>query len=100
MWRPEGTHIQGQASRHQAMSDGSMQKAVERLREDMAAWGTQAAQPDEAGAAALGSRRGDALPAAWARRADRWARREAALRRVAAHAKAAAEAARQRRADA
>jgi hypothetical protein len=96
----DGTQIQGHASRHQAMRYGSRQKAVERLREAMAAWVTQASQPDAADDAAWGSRRGDALPAALARREARLARSAAALRRLAAQAKAAAAAERQRRAEA
>jgi transposase len=77
----DGTHIQGHASRHTARRYGSMKKAVERVREDLEALGTQADQQDEAEDAALGSRRGDALPAELARRADRLARIEAAMRR-------------------
>jgi transposase len=96
----DGPTLQGQASRHHAMSYGYRQKEVERVREAMAALVTQASHQDTADAAALGSRRGDALPAALARRADRWATIEAAMRRVAARAKAAAEAERQRRAEA
>ena len=61
---------------------------------------TQAHQQDESDDAALGSRRGDELPAELARREDRWARIEAALRRVEAQAKAEAADERQRRADA
>jgi transposase len=96
----EGTKIQGNASRHKAMSYRYMKKEVERLREDIAALVTQAYQQDEADDAALGSRRGDELPAELARREDRLARIEAAMRRLAAQAKADAEAERQRRADA
>src|SRR5216684_2694090 len=59
----DGTKMQGNASRHKAMSSGSMQKEVERLREDIEALVTQAYQQDEAEEAALGSRRGDELPA-------------------------------------
>jgi hypothetical protein len=73
---------------------------VERRREDIAALGTQAYQQDAADDATLGRRRGDELPAELARREDRWARIEAALRRLEAQARAAAEAARQRRATA
>jgi len=96
----DGTKIQGNASRHKAMSYGYMKKAVERLREDIEALVTQAYQQDEADDAALGSRRGDELPAELARREDRLARIEAAMRRLEAQAKADAEAERQRRADA
>jgi DDE family transposase len=60
---------------------------------------TQAPQQDAADDAALGRRRGDAWPAAWARREDRLATLEAAMRRLEGRAKAAAEAARQRRAE-
>ena len=82
------------------MSYGYMKKEVERLREDIEALVTQAYQQDEADDAALGSRRGDALPAELARREDRLARIEAAMRRLEAQAKAEAEAERQRRAEA
>src|SRR6059036_250514 len=58
----DGTKIQGNASRHKAMSYGYMTKAVERLREEIEALVTEAYQQDEADEAALGSRRGDELP--------------------------------------
>jgi transposase len=96
----DGTKIQGKASRHKAMSYGYRKKAVERLREDIEALVTQAYQQDAADDAAWGSRRGDELPAALARREDRVARIEAAMRRLEAQAKAAAAAERQRRAEA
>src|SRR5439155_7935963 len=94
----DGTKIQGNASRHKAMSYGYMQKEVERLREDIEALVTQAYQQDEADDAVLGSRRGDELPAELARREDRVARIEAAMRRLEARAKAEADVERQRRA--
>jgi hypothetical protein len=94
----DGTKIQGHASRHKAMSYGYMRKEVERLREDIEALVTQAHQQDEADAAALGSRRGDELPAELARREDRLVPIEAAMRRWEAPAKAEADAERQRRA--
>jgi transposase len=96
----DGTKIQGNASRHKAMSYGYMTKEVERLREDIEALVTQAHQQDELDDAALGSRRGDELPAELARREDRLVKIEAAMRRLEAQAKAEAEAERQRRADA
>jgi transposase len=96
----DGTKLQGNASRHKAMSYGYMQKAVERLREEIEALVTQAAQQDAADDAALGSRRGDELPAELARREDRLTTIEAAMRRLEEQAKAAAEAERQRRAEA
>ena len=77
----DGTTIQGNASRHTAMSYGDMKKAVERLREAIEALVTQAYQQAEAEDAAWGSRRGDARPAVLARREDRLARMEAAMRR-------------------
>jgi len=48
----DGTKIQGNASRHKAMSYGSMKKEVERIREDIEALVTHAYQQDEAEEAA------------------------------------------------
>jgi transposase len=96
----DGTKMQGNASRHKAMSYGYMKKAVERLREEIEALVTQASQQDDADEAALGSRRGDELPAELARREERLAKIEAAMRRLEAQAKAEAQAERQRRAEA
>jgi len=96
----EGTKSQGNASRHKAMSYGYMKKEVARIREDIEALGMHASQQDEAEAAALGSRRGDEFPAALARREARLAKIEAAMRRLEAEAKAAADAERQRRLEA
>src|SRR6201981_2714641 len=92
----DGTKIQGNASRHKAMSYGYMKKEVERIREDIEALVTHASQQDEAEEAALGSRRGDELPAELARRETRLAKIEAAMRRLEAEAKAEADAERQR----
>jgi transposase len=96
----DGTKLQGNASRHKAMSYGYMKKEVERLREDIEALVTQAVQQDEADDAALGSRRGDELPAELERREKRLAAIEAAMQHLEAQAKAEAEAERQRRAEA
>ena len=96
----DGTKLQGNASRHKAMSYGYMKKEAERLREDIEVLVTQAYQQDAEDDAALGSRRGDELPAELARRADRLATIEAAMQRLEARAQAEAEAERQRRADA
>jgi transposase len=96
----DGTKLQGNASRHKAMSYGYMKKEVERLREEIEALVTQAYQQDAQDDAALGSRRGDALPAELARREDRLATIEAAMQRLEARAKADAEAERTRRAEA
>jgi transposase len=96
----DGTKLQGNASRHKAMSYGYMKKEVERLREEIEALVTQAYQQDAQDDAALGSRRGDELPAELARREDRLATIEAAMQRLEARAKADAEAERTRRAEA
>jgi transposase len=96
----DGTKLQGNASRHKAMSYGYMKKESERLREEIEALVTQAYQQDAEDDAALGSRRGDELPAELARREDRLATIEAATRRLEARAKAEAEAERMRRAEA
>jgi len=96
----DGTKIQGNASRHKAMSYGSMRQEADRWRADIEALVTQAHQQDAEDDAALGSRRGDELPAELARRADRLATIEAAMRRLEARAKADADAERQRRAEA
>jgi transposase len=96
----DGTKLQGNASRHQARSYGYMKKEVARLREDIEALVPQAYQQDAEDDAALGSRRGDELPAELARRADRLATIEAAMQRLEARAQAEAEAERQRRAEA
>ena len=94
----DGTKMQGNASRHKAMSYGYRQKAVERLREEIEALVTQAYPQDAAEEAALGSRRGDALPAELARREERLMQIEAAMRRLETQAQADAQVERQRRA--
>src|SRR5919198_5799814 len=96
----DGTKVQGNASRHKAMSYGYMKKEVERIREEIEALVTQAYHQDAEDDAVLGSRRGDELPAELARREDRLATIEAAMQRLEARAKAEAEAERQRRAEA
>ena len=68
-----------------------MQKAVERLREEIEAFVTAAYQQDEAEEAAL-RRRGDELPAELTRREERVAKIEEAMRRLEAEAKAEADA--------
>src|SRR5215510_670474 len=95
----DGTNLQGNASRHTAMSYGYMRKEADRLREDIEALVTQAPQQDVEDDAALGSRRGDELPAELTRREERLATIEAAMHRLEARAKADAEAERQRRAE-
>jgi hypothetical protein len=95
----DGTKMQGNASRHKAMSYGYRRKEADRLRDDIEALVMQAHWQDAEDDAALGSRRGDELPAELARREDRLATIEAAMRRLEARAKADAEAERQRRAE-
>src|SRR5215467_368041 len=96
----DGTKIQGNASRHKAMSYGYMKQEVARLREAIEALVTQAYWQDEAEEAALGSRRGDELFAELSRRETRLAKIEAAMRRLEEQAKREAEEALQRRAEA
>ena len=95
----DGTKVQGNASRHKAMSYGYMTKEVVRLRAEIAALLTQAQEVDAQDDAALGTRRGDELPAELRRREDRLATIAAAMRRLEAEAQAAADVQRQQRAD-
>src|SRR2546421_9032961 len=76
-----------------------MQKGGERLREAFEALVTQAPQQAAADDAALGSGGGDELPAELARREERLAKIEAAMRRLEAQAQAEAQAERQRRSE-
>ena len=96
----DGTKIQGNASRHKAMSYGYMQKGVIRLREEIEALVTQAHWQDASEDAALGSRRGDELPAELSRREKRLATIEAAMRRLEEQARLEADEERKRRAEA
>src|SRR4029450_7745740 len=75
----DGAKLQGNVSRHKAMSYGYMKKEVERLREEIEALVTQAYHQDTEDDAALGSRRGDELPAELARREDRLVPLEAGM---------------------
>jgi transposase len=93
----DGTKIQGNASRHKAMSYGYMTKEVERIRAEIDALLKQAQEVDVEDDAALGARSGDELPAELRRRQDRLARIEAAMKRLEAQARAEADAERQRR---
>src|SRR5437879_662265 len=93
----DGTKVQGNASRHKAMSYGSMTQEVARLRTEIDALLTQAQAVDAQDDAALGARRGDELPAELRRRQDRLATIEAAMKRLEAAARAEADAERQHR---
>ncbi len=95
----DGTKVQGNASRHKAMSYGYMTQEVGRLRAEIVALLEQAQVVDAADEAALGTRRGDELPEELRRRQDRLAVIEAAMKRLEAEAKAAADAERERRAE-
>src|SRR4051812_13875079 len=96
----DGTKMQGNASRHKAMSYGYMTKEEARLRAEIEALLKQAEDVDTQDDAALGTRRGDELPDELRRRQDRLTVIEEAMRRLEAEAKATAEAERQRRAEA
>jgi hypothetical protein len=96
----DGSKFTGQASRHKAMSYGSMQKEEARLKEEMEALLRQTEQTDAEEDAVHGSRRGDELPEELKRRQDRLAVIEAAKKRLEEQARAEAEAERQRRAEA
>src|SRR3954449_9670599 len=93
----DGTEMQGNASRHKAMSYGYMTREVDRLRAEIDDLLKQARDVDAADEAALGTRRGDELPAELRRREDRLAVIEAAMKRLEAEARAEADAERQRR---
>src|SRR3954468_12405595 len=95
----DGTKIQGNASRHKAMSYGYMTKEVVRLRDEIDALLKQAQDIDDQDDAALGTRRGDELPAELRRREDRLATIKAAMRRLEAETQAAADVQRQQRAE-
>jgi transposase len=95
----DGTKMQGNASRHKAMSYGYMTKEVGRLRAEIDALLKQAEDVDAADEAVLGTRRGDELPEELRRRQDRLDVIEAAMKRLEAEAKATADAERQRRAE-
>jgi transposase len=96
----DGTKVQGNASRHKAMSYAYMTKEEARLRAEVDALLKQAQEVDAQDDAALGTRRGDELPDELRRRQDRLAVIREAMKRLEAEAKAAADAERQRRADA
>jgi transposase len=96
----DGTKIQGNASRHKAMSYGYMTQEVGRLRAEIDQLLKRAEDVDAEDDAALGARRGDEWPEELRRRRDRLAAIEAAMERLEAEAKAAADAERRRREEA
>jgi transposase len=95
----DGTKIEANASRHKAMSYGYMTKDLERLQAEIDKLLESAHRTDEEQDAALGSRRGDELPAELQRREDRIEKIQAAKARLEAEAQARA-AAEQRERDA
>jgi transposase len=97
-WATDGSKFPGNASRHKAMSYGYMKKEEERLQAEIADLLQQAQQTDAQEDAALGSRRGDELPAELQFRAQRLAKIQQAKQRLEQQALEAAEAERQRRA--
>ena len=96
----DGSKFLGNASRHKAMSYGYMTKEKARLRAEIEALLQQAQHTDGQEDAALGSRRGDELPAELQRREKRLATITAAMQRLEQQARAEAEEERQRRAEA
>jgi transposase len=97
-WATDGSKFPGNASRHKAMSYGYMTKEEERLKAEIAELLKQQQQTDAAEDAALGSSRGDELPAELHFREQRLAKIVEAKKRLEEQARAEAEAERQRRA--
>ena len=93
----DGTKIGANASRHKAMSYGYMNKELERLEKEVEQLLKQAEQVDAEQDAALGSRRGDELPAELKRREDRLVKIREAKARLEAEARAEAEEEQRRR---
>ena len=95
----DGTKMKANASRHKAMSYGYLEKDLARLEAEIEELLKKAEQTDAEQDAALGSRRGDELPAELKRRADRLAQIRVAKARLEAEAQAKAEAEQRRRDD-
>ena len=95
----DGTKIGANASRHKAMSYGYMKKDIARLEAEIDQLLKQAEQTDAEQDAALGSRRGDELPAELKRREDRLAKIRTAKARLEAAARVKADEEQQRRDD-
>jgi transposase len=93
----DGTKMGANASRHKAMSYGYMEKELGRLQAEVDRLLEQAERIDAEQDAALGSRRGDELPAELKRREDRLAKIRAAKARLEAEAKAKASEEQRRR---
>jgi transposase len=93
----DGTKMGANASRHKAMSYGYMNKEIERLQAEVDRLLEQAEQIDAEQDAALGSSRGDELPAELKRREDRLAKIREAKARLEAEARAKASEEQRRR---
>ena len=93
----DGTKIDANASRHKAMSYGYMNKEIARIQEEINQLLKQAEQIDAEQDAALGSRRGDELPAELKRREDRLVKIKEAKARLEAESKVLADAEQSRR---
>ena len=95
----DGTKMGANASRHKAMSYGYMNKDIARLEAEIEQILKQAEQIDAEQDAALGSRRGDELPAELKRREDRLVKIREAKARLEAEARVKAEEEQSRRDD-
>ena len=93
----DGTKMGANASRHKAMSYGYMNKEIARLQVEIDQLLKQAEQTDAEQDAALGSRRGDELPAELKRREDRLVKIREAKARLEAEAQVIANAEQSRR---
>jgi len=88
----DGTKMGASASRHKAMSYGYMNKDITRLEAEIDKLLKQAEESDAEQDAALGSRRGDELPAELKRRQDRLLKIQEAKARLEAEARVKADA--------
>ena len=95
----DGTKMGANASRHKAMSFGYMDKELTRLEAEVEQLLKQAEQTDAEQDAALGSRRGDELPAELKRREDRLVKIREAKARLEAEARVKADEEQRRRDD-
>ena len=93
----DGTKMGANASRHKAMSYGYMNKDIARLEAEIDQLLKKAEQADAEQDAALGSRRGDELPAELKRREDRLVKIREAKARLEAEARVKAEEEQRRR---
>jgi len=95
----DGTKMKANASRHKAMSYGYMTKDIARLEAEVEHLLKQSEQSDAEQDAALGSRRGDELPAELKRREDRLAKIREAKTRLETEARSKADEEQRRRDD-